>query len=81
MNGRHDIVSDEPTGDGAYISQSFDEDSLLKDEIALRIRDVGAEVLLQVGVLVVVDAHKSMTSAVRQILDHRGLANGGRALQ
>ena len=40
----------------------------------LRVRDVAPQVLLQIGVLVVVDADESVTRALGELLHQRGFA-------
>ena len=72
-----ELVQDQPRS-GA---DSLDEEALLEHEGAGRGGDVGAHVLLEIGVLVVVDADKGVPCRAGQVLDHGRLSCRGRALE
>ena len=62
------------------LTQSTNEKALLKHQFAGDgVRDIGADVLLDVGVLVVVDANEAMTCPLREILNRTRLATRCRA--
>eukprot|EP00967_Tisochrysis_lutea_P055088 scaffold69076_cov30-Tisochrysis_lutea.AAC.1 len=57
--------------DPVTVTNSLSERAIVKDEPAVRIRLEGADILLHVGMLMVVDAHQPMASPAREPLDHR----------
>ena len=62
-------------------SNGSDENSLLEDELSgIGIRDVGSEVLLDVGVLVVVDPDEAMSCSTSEVLNGTGLSARRRSL-
>jgi hypothetical protein len=66
-----ELVEDDPVAP----ADGPDEDALLEDELArLGVRDVRAEVLLDVSVLVVIDADKAVTGPSGEVLNRRRLA-------
>ena len=61
--------------DPVAVSQCPDEEPVLEDELACcRIGDVRAEVFLDVGVFMVVDAHEPMTSSSSEVFNRAGLS-------
>ena len=70
------LVQHEPVA----TAQGGDEQALGEDKLALGIGSVRAQVFLDVGVLVVVDAHEPMPRAAGEVFHGAGLACTGRAL-
>ena len=73
-----ELVQDEPV---ARAHRRHERALVEAQRARRRVRHVLAEVLLQIRVLVVVDAHALVPRQPRQMLHHARLARGGRALQ
>jgi len=57
------------------VTHRFGKQTLFEDQLARGLDDIAANVLLQVGVVVVVDADQHIAGCLRQPLDQAGLAD------
>lgn len=58
------------------VADGLHKHSFLKDKLAVWVGDISAHVLLQVRVLVVIDAHTAMTRECSKVRDHGRLPTG-----